>query len=42
MAQQHVSMHHSHDDLAALLLGLVVEQQMVVTTEIEPATYDLR
>jgi hypothetical protein len=38
MAQQHMSMHHSHDDLAVLLFGLVVEQQVVVATEVEPTT----
>ena len=37
MAQQHMSMHHSNDDLRSLLLGLSIEQQVVVTTEVEPA-----
>jgi hypothetical protein len=36
-AQQHISMHHSHDDLQSLLLAfaLVSDQQMVVLVKIE-------
>ena len=39
MAQQHMSMHYSTLRIAApLLLGLSIEQQVVATTEVEPAT----
>jgi hypothetical protein len=36
-AQQHMSMHHSHDDLRSLLLAfaLMSDQQMVVLVKIE-------
>jgi hypothetical protein len=38
---QHMSAHHSTNELRPLLLGLSIEQQEVVTTEVEPATNDL-